>query len=134
MRRLLTLSCALPLMAAQPAWAQSRDLNASIADALAHAPVLAEAQAGEEQAKARLEGARAQGNPLLSVEGQIGAGRIDNGGFFGFTAPRVKQVWPPPKAAALPPRRNMSGPRAMRRAPLPPSLPCPSHRLRWTRR
>jgi len=89
MRRLLIL---LPLLAAAPAWAnaaQANDLNAAIADALAHAPALAEAQAGQAEAKARLDGARAQGNPMLSVEGQIGAGRIDNGGFFGFTARNV---------------------------------------------
>ncbi|WP_229815572.1 TolC family protein [Novosphingobium pokkalii] len=79
----------LPLLAAAPAWAQGQDLDATIADALAHAPVLAEAQAGEAQAQARLDGAKAQGNPMLSVEGQIGAGRIDNGVFFGFTARNV---------------------------------------------
>ncbi|MFD2780406.1 TolC family protein [Novosphingobium pokkalii] len=79
----------LPLLAAAPAWAQGQDLDATIADALAHAPVLAEAQAEEAQAQARLDGAKAQGNPMLSVEGQIGAGRIDNGVFFGFTARNV---------------------------------------------
>lgn len=86
MRRLILLPV---LLAASPVWAQSRDLNATIADALAHAPVLAEAQAGEAQAQARLDGAKAQGNPMLSVEGQIGAGRIDNGGFFNFIAQNV---------------------------------------------
>lgn len=86
MRRLMML---LPLLAASPAFAQGQDLNATIADALAHAPALAEAQAGEAQAQARLDGAKAQGKPMLSVEGQIGAGRIDNGGFFGFTARNV---------------------------------------------
>jgi len=86
MRRLILLPV---LLAASPEWAQSHDLNATIADALAHAPVLAEAQAGEAQAQARLDGAKAQGNPMLSLEGQIGAGRIDNGGFFGFTAQNV---------------------------------------------
>lgn len=81
------------LLMASPAWAQGQGMGATIAatitDALAHAPVLAEAQAGQAQAQARLDGARAQGNPMLSVEGQIGAGRIDNGGFFGFTARNV---------------------------------------------
>lgn len=77
------------LLVMSPAFAQANDLSATIADALAHAPALAEAQAGEDQAQARLEGARAQGNPMVSIEGQIGAGRIDNGGFFGFTARNV---------------------------------------------
>ncbi|WP_022677827.1 TolC family protein, partial [Novosphingobium sp. B-7] len=86
MRHLIML---LPLLVASPAFAEGQDLNATIADALAHAPVLAEAQAGEAQAQARLDGAKAQGNPMLSVEGQIGAGRIDDGGFFGFTASNV---------------------------------------------
>jgi len=90
MRRLLILLSTLPLLAGSPAWAQmGHDLNATIADALAHAPALAEAQAGETEALARLEGARAQGNPMLSIEGQIGLGRIDNGGFFGFAARNV---------------------------------------------
>ena len=84
MRRLF----ALPLLFLAPA-AHAQDLNATIADALAHAPALAEAQADEALAKARLDGARAQGHPLVAIEGEIGAGRIDNGGFFGFTARNV---------------------------------------------
>lgn len=75
------LSCAI---AASPAAA--RDLAAVIADALANAPALAEAAAGEAAANARLDRARAEGNPLLRVEGSVGTGRIDNGGFFGITA------------------------------------------------
>lgn len=86
MRRLHLPLAALSLLTSVPALAQGRDLSAAIADALAHAPALAEAQAGSAQAQAQLEGARAQGHPMLAVEGQIGAGRIDNGGFFGFTA------------------------------------------------
>ena len=84
MRRLF----ALPLLFLAPA-AHAQDLNATIADALAHAPALAEAQADEALAKARLDGARAQGHPLVAIEGEIGAGRIDNGGFFGFAARNV---------------------------------------------
>jgi outer membrane protein len=61
-------------------------LPATIAGALAHAPAEAEAQAGEAAAKARLDGARAESNPLVGVDGSWGTGRIDNGGFFGFTA------------------------------------------------
>jgi len=88
MRRLIlplvTLSC---LVAAPPASAQ--DLAAAITDALANAPTLAEANAGEAAAKARLDRSRAESNPLLRIEGSYGAGRIDNGGFFGITADNV---------------------------------------------
>jgi outer membrane protein len=87
MRRLSALLAASCLIAAVPVSAQ--DLDAAIADALAAAPSLAEATAGETAAKARLDRARAEGNPLLRVEGSIGAGRIDNGGFFGITADNV---------------------------------------------
>lgn len=73
--------------AASPAAAQ--DLPAAIADALATAPVLAEAEAGAKAAAARTDRARAEGNPLLRVEGTAGYGRIDNGGFFGITADNV---------------------------------------------
>lgn len=83
MRRLLTF--ALPLCLSAHA-AQAQDLAATIADALAHAPALAEAQSGEAVARARLDAARAQGHPLVMVQGEIGTGQIDNGGFFGFTA------------------------------------------------
>lgn len=80
----LPLSCiaAAPRVAAQ-------DLDAAIADALASTPVLAEAAANEAAAKARLDRARAESNPLLRVEGSVGTGRIDNGGFFGITADNV---------------------------------------------
>lgn len=71
-------------LAAAPA--QAQDLQATIAAALAHAPAVAEARAGEDGAQARLDGARAERNPAMSLEGSYGAGRIDNGGFFGFTA------------------------------------------------
>jgi hypothetical protein len=51
MRHLPFFFSVLPLLAATPVRAQSphqgRDLNATIADALAHAPALAEAQAGK---------------------------------------------------------------------------------------
>ena len=64
MRRLL----ALPLLLAAPV-ASAQDLNATIADTLAHAPALAEAQSDEAMAKARLDAARAEGHPLVGVEG-----------------------------------------------------------------
>lgn len=78
------LACALPLCL--PTMAQAQDLATTIADALAHAPALAEAQSGEAAARARLDAARAQGHPLVAVEGEVGTGQIDNGGFFGFNA------------------------------------------------
>lgn len=83
----LFLTCAV---AAPQATAQ--DLGAAIADALANAPALAEAEAGEAAAKARLDRARAEANPLLRLEGSVGAGRIDNGGFFGIAADNVTPV------------------------------------------
>lgn len=83
-RLLLPLSC----LAAAPT-ASAQDLAAAIAAALANAPTLAEASAGEAAASARLDRARAEGHPLLRVEGSYGAGRIDNGGFFGITADNV---------------------------------------------
>ena len=87
MFRLATLSCVL---AASPV--QARDLAAAITDALANAPTLAEATAGEAAANARLDRARAERNPLLRVEGSYAAGRIDNGGFFGITADDVSPL------------------------------------------
>lgn len=81
---LFALSCALV-----PAAAPAQDLATAIADALANAPALAEAEAGEAAAKARLDRARAEQNPLLRVEGSYGAGLIDNGGFFGISADNV---------------------------------------------
>lgn len=91
MRRLIPplvmVSC---VIAAPPASAQ--DLAAAITDALANAPALAEANAGEAAANARLDRARAESNPLLRVEGSYGAGRIDNGGFFGIGAANVSPL------------------------------------------
>ena len=86
MRRLISaLSLCLSCAALAPP-AAAQDLAAAIADALANAPTLAEAAAGEAAANARLDRARAESNPLLRVEGSVGTGRIDNGGFFGITA------------------------------------------------
>lgn len=78
----------IPILMLTPA-ASAQDLTSAIADALAHAPAIAEAQADETMAGAKLDAARAEGHPLVSVQGQIGAGRINNGGFFGFTAQNV---------------------------------------------
>lgn len=84
---LLALSCAAiaPPVAAQ-------DLAAAIAAAQANAPSLAEAEAGQAAAAGRLDRARAEGNPLLQVEGAAGFGRIDNDGFFGITADNVNPL------------------------------------------
>jgi outer membrane protein len=84
---LFALSCSL---SAAPVMAQ--DLVAAISGALSNAPTLVEAEAGEAAAKARLDRAKAEGNPLLRVEGSYGAGRIDNGGFFGITADNVSPL------------------------------------------
>jgi outer membrane protein len=84
---LLTLAC---VVAAPPAAAQ--DIAATITDALANAPALAEASAGEAAAKARLDRAKAESNPLLRIEGSFGAGRIDNGGFFGIAPANVNPL------------------------------------------
>lgn len=91
MRRLTLLL--LPVCAASlaaPAIAQ--DLPSAIADALEHAPALAAARAGEDAAAARLDRARAERNPSVAVEGTVGKGRIDPGGFFGLTAANTTPV------------------------------------------
>lgn len=84
---LIVLSCVLVTP-----YAQAQDLAAAISGALANAPQLAEAEAGKAAARARLDRAKAEGNPLLRVEGSYGAGRIDNGGFFGITADNVSPL------------------------------------------
>lgn len=91
MRLLKIFTGLLSCVAAVPA-ASAQDLAAAITDALANTPVLAEAMAGEAAASARLDRARAESNPLLRVEGSYGAGRIDNGGFFGLTADDVSPL------------------------------------------
>jgi hypothetical protein len=80
--RLLPPLLGAPVLA-PPAAAQAQDLAATIADALAHAPALAEA-AGGGAGGACPAGCRGRRATPCSVEGQIGTGRIDNGGFFGF--------------------------------------------------
>lgn len=84
---LIALSCSL---CAPPVMAQ--DLAAAISGALSNAATLVEAEAGKAAAKARLDRAKAEGNPLLRVEGSYGAGRIDNGGFFGIPADNVSPL------------------------------------------
>lgn len=91
MRRPLLLA-ALLSCAAFPSPGQAQDLAAAISDALANAPAIAEAEAGEAAAGADLDRARAERNPLLNLEGSAGIGRIDNGGFFGITADDVNPL------------------------------------------
>ena len=78
---LFALSCALAVASAP---VRAQELAAVIADALAQAPPLEAAQAGEAAAQARLDRAMAERNPLLRVDASIGTGRIDNNGFFGI--------------------------------------------------
>lgn len=78
---------ALLLALASPA--SAHDLATTIADALAHAPQMAQAQSGVAAAQARADAARAERMPLVAVQGMVGTGRIDNGGFFGMTAKSV---------------------------------------------
>lgn len=87
--RLLISSAAIVSCAGAIPLASAQDLAAAITDALAQTPVMAEANAREAAASARLDRAKAEGNPLLRVEGSYGAGRIDNGGYFGLTADNV---------------------------------------------
>ena len=90
MRRLF----ALLLAAGTPAAAT--DLPTVMAAALAQAPILAEAQAGEAQAAARLRAARGEAGPMVAISGTIGVGRLDPGGYFGLAnsavTPRAAQV------------------------------------------
>ncbi len=81
------LSC---FAAASPLEAQ--DLATAIADALAHAPLVAEAQAGAEAADARVDRARAERNPSARIDATAGVGYIDNGGFFGIKSASVTPV------------------------------------------
>lgn len=92
MRRLSLVLLPLLCIAALPPGAAAQDLPAAISDALAHAPAMDEAAAGEKAAAARLDRARAERNPLLRVEGSAGKGWIDPGGFFGLSADNTTPV------------------------------------------
>lgn len=88
--KILALLAPFCVVATPPAMAQ--DMDATITAALAHAPALAEAKAADAAAQARLDRARAESNPMLRVEGSYGAGRIDNGGFFGIAPASVSPL------------------------------------------
>ncbi len=92
MRRAFAPALLLSAAIVAPAPVLAQDLAAAISGALANAPALAEAEAGQAAARARADRARAEGNPLLRVEGSVGTGRIDNGGFFGITADDVNPL------------------------------------------
>lgn len=84
---LLTAACLAALALPHPAAAQ--DLATAIADARAHSPALEAAAADADAAAARLAQARAAAGPTASVEGSVGTGRLDPGGYFGLTAQNV---------------------------------------------
>lgn len=92
MRNRLTGGAALTVLAgalalAMPARAQ--DLATALADARGHAPAIAAAEADAAAASARVDQARAAGGPTARVEGTLGVGRLDPGGYFGLTADTV---------------------------------------------
>lgn len=72
-----------------PVGTAAQDLAIAIADARAHSPTLVAAEAEADAADARLAQARAAAGPTARVEGSIGYGRLDPGGYFGLTADDV---------------------------------------------
>lgn len=87
---------ALVLFLAAPGLAQATTLDEAIAAAIAHAPEIAEADAGADAAKGRLQQARSARAPSLSLSGTVGQGRLDPKAFFGLGAADVT-----PRAAQL---------------------------------
>ena len=79
-----------------PTAAAAQSLDQVMADTLANAPALVAAEARSDAADAALDQARAENMPSLTLQGQIGIGRIDPQGFFNLPAddvtPRVAQV------------------------------------------
>jgi outer membrane protein len=72
-----------------PGAASAQDLASAIADARTHAPALAVAAAEADAAAARVAQARAAAGPTARVEGSVGIGRLDPGGYFGLSAAGV---------------------------------------------
>ncbi|GAA4777612.1 outer membrane channel protein TolC [Stakelama sediminis] len=88
MKRLAILSLVLGGAAiAVPVHAQS--LDQVIAAAIEHSPALEAARAQADAAQAGVDAARAERMPKLSVEGQVGTGRLDPKGYFGLQAADV---------------------------------------------
>lgn len=83
-------------VAATPQPAEQLTLEQAIAEAEAHSPELAAADAERDAATARTAQARASGLPSATLTGTIATGRLDPGGFFGLTAadvtPRAAQA------------------------------------------
>ncbi|WP_447932491.1 TolC family protein [Sphingopyxis fribergensis] len=72
-----------------PGAASAQDLASAIADARAHSPALAAAAADADAAAARVAQARAAAGPTARIEGSVGIGRLDPGGYFGLAAAGV---------------------------------------------
>jgi outer membrane protein len=94
MRRLTLVTLLAGAMLSAPASAQS--LDTVIDAALAHSPTLAAARARADAAAAKVDEARGARLPQVSVDGQVGYGRIDPQGFFNLAADDVT-----PRSAAL---------------------------------
>jgi outer membrane protein len=71
---------------AGPRPATAQDLATAVTDARARSPALAAAEADADAADARVAQARAAAGPTARIEGSIGYGRLDPGGYFGLTA------------------------------------------------
>lgn len=72
---------------ATPAAAQN--LETVIAEALAHSPALEAARARLDSGNAQIDQAKAERNPSLVIDGDIGVGRINPQGYFGLSAQNV---------------------------------------------
>lgn len=76
--------------------ARATTLEEAVAAAVAHAPQMQVAMADSDAAKARLDRAKAEQMPSVTLSGSIGYGRLDPKNYFGLQAqnvtPRVGQV------------------------------------------
>lgn len=89
MKRVNVLIAASLVAVALPHAALAQDLATAIADARAHSPAIAAADADADAAEARVAQARAAAGPIARIEGSIGYGRLDPGGYFGLSADDV---------------------------------------------
>lgn len=83
------LPLALAAAAVQVAPAEAMTLDEALSAAFAHAPALAEAEAGIEAAGGRLTQARAATRPSAAVSGSLGVGWLDPRGYFGLEGENV---------------------------------------------
>ncbi|MDV3256694.1 MAG: TolC family protein [Sphingomonas sp.] len=92
MRRLTLLLAACALAGTS----RAETVEQAIAAAIGRDPDLAAAAAERDAAQARLDQARAEGGPTVSLSGSLGVGHLNPGGFFGITAegvaPRAAQI------------------------------------------